>query len=79
MVLRDEEILLTKIKRIFEALLFLDSVSCQSNVQKQPEAGLILVKTGGLGRNRTADTRLFRPLLYRLSYQAVSSLEIKRL
>jgi hypothetical protein len=28
------------------------------------------VKNGGLGRNRTADTRLFRALLYRLSYQA---------
>jgi hypothetical protein len=29
------------------------------------------VKNGGLGRNRTADTRLFRALLYRLSYQGV--------
>ncbi len=27
-------------------------------------------KSGGLGRNRTADTRIFSPLLYRLSYQA---------
>ncbi len=27
--------------------------------------------SGGLGRNRTADTRFFRPLLYRLSYQAL--------
>jgi hypothetical protein len=27
---------------------------------------------GGLGRNRTADTRIFSPLLYRLSYQADS-------
>ena len=26
---------------------------------------------GGLGRNRTADTRIFSPLLYRLSYQAI--------
>src|SRR3546814_6504876 len=25
---------------------------------------------GGLGRNRTTDTRIFNPLLYRLSYQA---------
>ncbi len=25
---------------------------------------------GGLGRNRTADTRIFSPLLYQLSYQA---------
>jgi phosphoglycerate dehydrogenase-like enzyme len=27
---------------------------------------------GGLGRNRTADTRIFSPLLYQLSYQAVT-------
>ena len=28
---------------------------------------------GGLGRNRTTDTRIFNPLLYQLSYQAISS------
>jgi hypothetical protein len=28
-------------------------------------------QVGGLGRNRTTDTRIFNPLLYRLSYQAV--------
>ena len=27
---------------------------------------------GGLGRNRTTDTRIFNPLLYQLSYQAVN-------
>lgn len=27
-------------------------------------------QSGGLGRNRTTDTRIFNPLLYRLSYQA---------
>ena len=27
-------------------------------------------KFGGLGRNRTTDTRIFNPLLYRLSYRA---------
>ncbi len=42
-MLKNEEILLTKSKRTFEALLFLDSDSCQSNVQKQPEVGLLLV------------------------------------
>lgn len=26
---------------------------------------------GGLGRNRTTDTRIFNPLLYQLSYLAV--------
>ena len=28
-------------------------------------------KDGGPGRNRTTDTRIFNPLLYRLSYQAI--------
>ena len=28
--------------------------------------------SGGAGRNRTADTRIFNPLLYRLSYRAIS-------
>ncbi len=27
-------------------------------------------KSGGLGRNRTTDTRIFNPLLYQLSYRA---------
>ena len=27
-------------------------------------------KFGGLGRNRTIDTRIFNPLLYQLSYRA---------
>ncbi len=35
---------------------------------------LSLVETtvlfGGLGRNRTTDTRIFNPLLYQLSYRA---------
>ena len=29
------------------------------------------LNSGGLGRNRTTDTRIFNPLLYRLSYQAI--------
>jgi hypothetical protein len=28
-------------------------------------------KLGGLGRNRTIDTRIFNPLLYQLSYRAM--------
>ncbi len=31
------------------------------------------MNTGGLGRNRTTDTRIFNPLLYRLSYRAMFS------
>ena len=30
----------------------------------------LLENLGGLGRNRTTDTRIFNPLLYQLSYQA---------
>ena len=33
---------------------------------------VVLVFLGGPGRNRTTDTRIFNPLLYRLSYQAKS-------
>ena len=31
---------------------------------------LVYSVLGGPGRNRTTDTRIFNPLLYRLSYQA---------
>ena len=31
-----------------------------------------LSESGGSGRNRTADTGIFNPLLYRLSYRAIS-------
>ena len=33
-------------------------------------SGTYLEILGGPGRNRTTDTRIFNPLLYRLSYQA---------
>lgn len=35
----------------------------------------LLRETGGQGRNRTADTRIFSPLLYQLSYLALKFLE----
>jgi hypothetical protein len=34
---------------------------------------------GGLGQNRTADTRIFNPLLYQLSYRAIKHTIIARL
>ena len=37
-------------------------------------AGLFYENCGGLGRNRTTDTRIFNPLLYQLSYQAIDPL-----
>ena len=30
--------------------------------------------SGGLGRNRTIDTRIFNPLLYQLSYRAIAEI-----
>jgi hypothetical protein len=32
----------------------------------------LTLQNGGWGRNRTADTRIFSPLLYRLSYPAIA-------
>ncbi|MDB5911886.1 MAG: hypothetical protein JWP22_561 [Ramlibacter sp.] len=32
------------------------------------------MNSGGLGRNRTTDTRIFNPLLYQLSYRAESKI-----
>ena len=32
---------------------------------------ILLEKSGGQGRNRTTDTRIFSPLLYQLSYLAI--------
>lgn len=41
-------------------------------MQKSPAVKLgFFDNSGGLGRNRTTDTRIFNPLLYRLSYQAM--------
>jgi hypothetical protein len=34
--------------------------------------GLKIRPSGGIGRNRTADTRIFSPLLYQLSYDTNS-------
>ena len=42
---------------------------------KSPSLWTGFFKTlGGLGRNRTTDTRIFNPLLYRLSYRAIAKL-----
>ena len=49
--------------------------NCRKPTQKvetpqNPKRALGRMCTGGLGRNRTTDTRIFSPLLYRLSYRA---------
>jgi hypothetical protein len=42
-----------------------------NNPRKKPQPFLEgAFKLGGLGRNRTIDTRIFNPLLYQLSYRA---------
>ena len=33
---------------------------------------------GGLGRNRTTDTRIFNPLLYQLSYPGIARCQHRR-
>ena len=40
---------------------------------RQKSAGVILLQ-GGVGRDRTADTRIFSPLLYQLSYRTLLTL-----
>ena len=52
---------------------------CQSDEAKKKDLAAFASKSlvsnmyfGGLGRNRTTDTRIFNPLLYQLSYQANS-------
>lgn len=42
----------------------------KNRLRKAAKSLNILGLFGGLGRNRTADTRIFNPLLYRLSYLA---------
>jgi hypothetical protein len=37
---------------------------------KKAHISVSFLNTGGRGQNRTADTRIFNPLLYRLSYPA---------
>ena len=45
-------------------------VVCGTRKGKRPTENGWALNSGGLGRNRTADTRIFNPLLYRLSYRA---------
>src|SRR5579863_9629520 len=47
------------------------SCKCLSEKEKPQESCDFLgLNPGGLGRNRTIDTRIFNPLLYQLSYRA---------
>ena len=44
--------------------------SVQDYSRETPRDG-VRIDNGGQGRNRTADTGIFSPLLYRLSYLAI--------
>jgi hypothetical protein len=41
-----------------------------TNRKPQESCDFLGLNSGGLGRNRTTDTRIFNPLLYQLSYRA---------
>ena len=36
----------------------------------------MLINSGGSGQNRTVDTRIFSPVLYRLSYRAIKKMAV---
>ena len=48
-------------------------------IQAQAFTSYLVVLYGAQGRNRTADTRIFSPLLYRLSYLGYESRDLIRL
>ena len=49
-----------------------DTYDQKTSTTKKPQESydLLGLHSGGLGRNRTTDTRIFNPLLYQLSYRA---------
>jgi hypothetical protein len=46
---------------------------CNKLIKSWQAFGGVRVRGGGQGQNRTADTRIFNPLLYQLSYLAMSA------
>ena len=48
------------------------TVSCTET--KNPSWAWVLLIKSGVGRDRTGDTRIFSPLLYRLSYRTLAFL-----
>ncbi len=57
---------------IFHPLCSPDQGTPYAGTTKKPQESydLLGLHSGGLGRNRTIDTRIFNPLLYQLSYRA---------
>ena len=50
-----------------------EGVAQSLDTKQNAQQLLGVLRFGGLGRNRTTDTRIFNPLLYQLSYRAKSS------
>ena len=48
------------------------------NQRDSQELVVYLIDSGGQGRNRTTDTRIFSPLLYQLSYLAAGGCVLER-
>ena len=49
-----------------------DSFADSYKLETMGTIAALAVRNGGWGRNRTADTRIFSPLLYQLSYPAAA-------
>ena len=63
-----------KVLRKYSDRLHFSAFICLSLQTKKPENqrnSLIFRLLSGVGRDRTADTRIFSPLLYRLSYRTI--------
>ena len=45
---------------------------------KKATTTFVIIALRGVGRNRTADTRIFSPLLYQLSYRTIHPLKHQR-
>ena len=72
---------LKKCRRIVAGSMHFYAHICISLKLKKPDIqrnSLIIKLLSGVGRDRTADTRIFSPLLYQLSYRTFQILLFKR-
>jgi hypothetical protein len=60
---------------LFRQVQQLSSSTCRAAGNRHKKSPICkdwaFLKSGGSGRNRTTDTRIFNPLLYQLSYRAI--------
>ena len=74
--------LICKLVNIFNLRICypINNLNCNNSIDYNFIFNKLLIskrKNGGQGQNRTADTRIFSPLLYRLSYLAIMSFQKK--